>query len=78
MKLSKMFKKPNQKKYISLTKTDGKPEIPEGLWKKCNSCKAPIMEEEVRNGGYICPKCGHYFRISAAERIKMVSDTFEE
>ena len=69
MKLSKMFKKPNQKKYISLTKTDGKPEIPEGLWKKCNSCKAPIMEEEVRNGGYICPKCGHYFRISAAERI---------
>lgn len=78
MQLSKMFKKPNQKKYISLTKTDGKPEIPEGLWKKCNFCKAPIMEEEVRNGGYICPKCGHYFRISAAERIKMVSDTFEE
>ena len=79
MKLSKMFKKPNQKKYTTLMKgSDVSPEIPEGLWKKCNACKAPIMEEEVRNGGYICPKCGHYFRISAYERIKMITDSFEE
>lgn len=79
MKLSKMFKKPNQKKYTTLMKgSDTSPEIPEGLWKKCNACKAPIMEEEVRKGDYICPKCGHYFRISAYERIKMIADSFEE
>lgn len=80
MNLSDMFKKPNQKKYISLTKSAGAPEIPEGLWKKCNVCKAAIMAEDVKNGYYICPKCGHYFRVKAMERIKMIADTdsFEE
>lgn len=80
MNLSDMFKKPNQKKYIPLTKSAGAPEIPEGLWKKCNVCKAAIMAEEVKKGYYICPKCGHYFRVNAMDRIKMVADadSFEE
>ncbi len=80
MKLSDMFKKPNQKKYVPLSKSAGAVEIPEGLWKKCNFCKAAIVEEDVRKGYYICPKCGHYFRVSAKERIKMVADadSFEE
>lgn len=86
MKLSSMFKKPNQKKYISLTESQNaiertvSPEVPEGLWKKCNECKSAIMTEDVKNGYYICPKCGHYFRMHAMDRIKMIadSDTFEE
>lgn len=80
MKLSNMFKKPNQKNYISLKKNTSAPEIPEGLWKKCNACKSAIMDEDVRNGYYICPKCGHYFRVNAMERIKMIADpdTFEQ
>ena len=80
MNLSDMFKKPNQKKYISLTKSAGAPEVPEGLWKKCNVCKSAIMAEDVKKGYYICPKCGHYFRVSALERIKMIADaeSFEE
>lgn len=86
MKLSSMFKKPNQKKYISLTESQNaieraaSPEVPEGLWKKCNECKAAIMTEDVKNGYYICPKCGHHFRMHAMDRIKMIADsgTFEE
>ena len=86
MKLSSMFKKPNQKKYISLTESQNaiertvSPEVPEGLWKKCNECKSAIMTEDVKNGYYICPKCGHYFRMHAMNRIKMIADsgTFEE
>lgn len=91
MKLSKMFKKTNRREYVSLTETPKKevqetekresaPEIPEGLWKKCNACKAAIMTDDVINGHYICPKCGHYFRMTAGDRIEMIvdADTFEE
>lgn len=57
-----------------------KPEIPEGLLRKCNMCKAAIMTEDVKAGGYICPKCGGYFRVHAYRRIEMITDenTFEE
>ena len=80
MKLSDMFKKPNQRNYEVKIKSSSSPEIPEGLWKKCNACKAAIMTEDVKSGYYICPKCGHYFRIGAMERINMITDvhTFEE
>lgn len=86
MKLSSMFKKPNLKKQASLpdvqSNTEHKisPEIPEGLWKKCNACKSAIMAEDVKFGYYVCPKCGHYFRMHAMDRIKMIADSesFEE
>ena len=56
------------------------PQVPSGLWKKCNKCGKPIYTEDVRANFYICPKCGGYFRISARRRIRMVTDagTFEE
>ena len=80
MKLSDMFKKPNQKKYIPMAKSSVLPEIPEGLWKKCNACKEAIMTDDVKNQYYICPKCGHHFRMNAMERIQMIvdQDSFEE
>lgn len=91
MQLSNMFKKTNKKEYVSLSESQKKnlqaaeeqtvsPEIPVGLWKKCNVCKAAIMTEDVISGHYICPKCGHYFRMPAMERIKSIADegTFEE
>lgn len=84
MKLSNMFKKTNRKNYISLaevhTEGNAAPEVPEGLLKKCNSCKAAIMTEDVKNGYYICPKCGNYFRVHAKRRVEMVADegSFEE
>lgn len=80
MKLKNMFKKTS---YISLKETSGhtqKPEVPEGLLKKCNHCKSAIITEDVVNGFYICPKCQNYFRIPAFQRIEMVTDqnSFEE
>lgn len=47
--------------------------------KKCNACKAPILAEDVKNGYYICPKCGNYFRVDAMRRVEMIADegTFE-
>ena len=77
MKLQNMFKK-NRKSYIPLKSE--RPEVPEGLLKKCNKCGAAILTEEVKSAGYICPKCQGYFRVHAYERMRMTvdEDSFEE
>mgnify|MGYP002509306079 CR=1 FL=1 len=72
MKLINKFKK----SYTTLgeNKQETKPEVPEGLLKKCNMCKAPIYTDEVIANNYICPKCKSYFRIGPRVRISMVVD----
>ena len=82
MKLENMFKKTRavsgRKGYISLR--ERRPEVPEGLLRKCNKCGSAIIAEDVKRGYYICPKCGGYFRVHAYRRIEMITDdgTFEE
>lgn len=53
---------------------------PEGLWVKCNSCKEIIYRKEVDKNLKVCPKCNYHFRISARERISLLTDsnTFTE
>lgn len=61
--------------------TDGsEPNIPEGLWRKCNKCGRPIYVEDVKNNFYVCPRCKGYFRVHAYRRIEMLLDegSFEE
>mgnify|MGYP000457625886 FL=1 len=82
MKLDNMFKKT---RIISRIQSHNaarvpRPEVPEGLLRKCNKCGAAIITEDVKKGYYICPKCGGYFRVHAYRRIQMVIDegTFEK
>lgn len=55
-------------------------EAPEGLWRKCNKCRAAIYVDDVKNNYYVCPKCDGYFRVHAYRRIEMICDenSFEE
>lgn len=88
MNLSNMFKK-TRDNYIPLkseeTRTEEpeeevKPEVPEGLLRRCNKCGKAILTDEVRKNYYICPKCGGYFRMPAYRRIRMIlePESFEE
>ena len=82
MKLDNMFKKTRIVSRIQSHRAvrASRPEVPEGLLRKCNKCGAAIIAEDVKQGYYICPKCGGYFRVHAYRRIQMVIDegTFEE
>ncbi len=55
-------------------------EIPEGLWTKCKKCEQIIYQKELEENYRVCPKCGYYFRLNAADRIKQLIDdgTFSE
>ena len=81
--LRNMFKKTYtliDTKYNEIREERNKePNIPEGLWRKCNKCRQPIYVEDVKSNFYVCPKCGGYFRVHAYRRIEMLVDegTFE-
>lgn len=82
MKLGNMFKKTNQKNYITLTNRkanvqnsgESSPEVPEGLMRKCNACRAVVLAESIIGNQYICSKCGNYFSVPARRRIEMLAD----
>ena len=81
MNLKNTFKKSTsisvKKDFRKLNK---EPEVPTGLFKKCNACKAVVFTEDVKEHDYICPKCNHYFRMHAFRRLEMISDaeSFEQ
>jgi acetyl-CoA carboxylase carboxyl transferase subunit beta len=54
--------------------------VPEGLWVKCPGCEQVIYNKDLTTNLNVCPKCGHHFRIGAADRLRMLFDdgTFTE
>ncbi|MDO4169071.1 MAG: acetyl-CoA carboxylase carboxyltransferase subunit alpha [Lachnospiraceae bacterium] len=79
MDLHNIFKKTPITKSSATEKTS-KPEVPDGLMRKCNLCGKGIFVDECIENDYICPKCGGYLRLPADKRIEMLTepDSFEE
>lgn len=48
--------------------------VPEGLWGKCPNCGEIIQTKQLQERDSVCPECEHHLRISAAERIALLSD----
>ena len=69
------FKKPD---YLASKKNENN--LPDGVWIKCEHCGQMLIKEDVITNKYVCYKCGHYFRLRAKTRIKLVCDqgTFTE
>ena len=56
------------------SRDQSRPEVPEGMFCKCDGCGKMIYQRDVEENRYICPKCGKYFRIGPKIRIDMVTD----
>jgi acetyl-CoA carboxylase carboxyl transferase subunit beta len=48
--------------------------VPEGLWVKCPGCAQIIYNKDLATNLNVCPKCAHHFRVTAAERLRMLFD----
>jgi acetyl-CoA carboxylase carboxyl transferase subunit beta len=46
----------------------------EGLWTKCNSCRAYIFKKDLEANWEVCPKCEHHFRLGSRRRLEMLLD----
>jgi acetyl-CoA carboxylase carboxyl transferase subunit beta len=51
-----------------------KSRVPEGLMVKCPDCSTIIYNKDLTTNLNVCPKCGHHFRINAADRLKSLFD----
>ncbi|HXO45347.1 MAG TPA: acetyl-CoA carboxylase, carboxyltransferase subunit beta [Candidatus Cybelea sp.] len=46
----------------------------EGLWTKCDSCRAIIWKKDLESNWEVCPKCQHHFRLGARRRLELLLD----
>lgn len=51
-----------------------KTEIPEGVWNQCPSCHITLYQPELIKNLFVCPECGHHFRIGARYRLQLLFD----
>jgi acetyl-CoA carboxylase carboxyl transferase subunit beta len=55
-------------------RTQGKRDVPEGLWVKCDACGEIIYTRELERNLHVCPKCGHHFRIGSRRYAAILLD----
>ena len=46
----------------------------EGLWIKCDSCRAIIWKKDLEANLMVCEKCGFHFKIDARSRLGLLFD----
>ena len=59
------------------TATANKKEAPDGMWKKCPTCKKPLLHLEQVENDYVCQYCGHHLRIGSKEYFSILFDNNE-
>ncbi|MEJ2356838.1 MAG: acetyl-CoA carboxylase, carboxyltransferase subunit beta [Deinococcales bacterium] len=47
---------------------------PAGLWLKCEACSAQIYRKDLVANAYVCPECGHHYRMPVEARIELLAD----
>src|SRR6266542_3500089 len=62
------------------TRVEHRPEVPEGLWTKCDGCGEALFQTVLEENLWTCPKCDHHFRVPARVYLGFLADpdSFEE
>jgi len=66
------FKKEN--KPIESTPSEERRVKTEGLWIKCEACRAIIWKKDLEANWEVCPKCENHFRLNAKRRLELLLD----
>jgi acetyl-CoA carboxylase carboxyl transferase subunit beta len=69
-----------ERKRIKTTDKSERPELPEGLWTKCENCGEALFQTVLEESLWTCPKCEHHFRIPSRSYLTILVDegSFEE
>lgn len=51
-----------------------KPNIPNGMWVKCECCGKAIYKKDLEKHMMVCKDCGKHFRLPALDRINSIID----
>jgi acetyl-CoA carboxylase carboxyl transferase subunit beta len=54
--------------------TTGTRTLPENLAVKCPGCRELLVGKDLEKNLQVCPRCGHHFRLSAAQRLEYLLD----
>ncbi|OGI07726.1 MAG: acetyl-CoA carboxylase subunit beta [Candidatus Margulisbacteria bacterium GWF2_35_9] len=76
MSILDWFAKKNDSVVVERSKLD----IPGNLWVKCITCNGVLYSKDLEENNKVCPHCGHHFRLTSKERMKLIldKDSFEE
>jgi acetyl-CoA carboxylase carboxyl transferase subunit beta len=66
------FKK--ESRPISPPKAEEKTVRTEGLFTKCEGCRAVIWKKDLEANAMVCPKCNYHFKIGSAHRLRLLYD----
>ena len=57
-----------------------RPDLPEGLWTKCEGCGEALFQSVLDQNLWTCPNCGFHFRVPASTYLGYLvdADSFEE
>ncbi|MGL5380516.1 acetyl-CoA carboxylase, carboxyltransferase subunit beta [Clostridium sp.] len=82
--LKDLFKKSQyatvSKVHFDVKEEEPKPNIPSGMWSKCDDCGNILYTEDLNSNFHVCNKCNFHFKINSKERIRQFfdRDTFKE
>ncbi|VEU80982.1 acetyl-CoA carboxylase, carboxyltransferase subunit beta [Haploplasma axanthum] len=48
--------------------------IPEHIFSQCEQCLSALYTKDLEESMYVCPYCGHHFRIGAQKRLEVTVD----
>lgn len=58
----------------TVKKTHIQMDVPDDFWARCPACDSMLFHEEIAKADYVCPRCGHHFRLPTLRRLEMMFD----